>query len=97
MDVTTIREIERIVDRKLGGFRGKMCRVEINGEGYRKQIGWFHGWGQDVSMYESYESEGENFAKTVAIVEDEDGKVMTVDPEDIKFLDKARIEKDGEG
>lgn len=44
----------------------------------------FHRWGDKVTMGNTEEM----YARTVAIVEHEDGRVETVDPEDIKFIEE---------
>lgn len=72
-------------------IKKRPCRVEakIWDKETRKQIdlifdGLFHGWGSEA------EDGGEhgfgNF--TVAIVEDENGRVFTINPNCIKFTDK---------
>lgn len=46
-------------------------------------ICYFHGWGQ---TYTEFESGPGNY--TVGIVEDVNGKIHLINPEDIKFIDK---------
>jgi hypothetical protein len=58
-----------------------------SGQSFNKDVKFkalFHEWGQEA--VESNEQGFGNF--TVAIVEDESGQVHTVNPNDIKFLDK---------
>jgi len=58
-----------------------------SGKSFNKDVkfkGLFHDWGQEA--VDGGETGFGNF--TVAIVEDESGQVHTVNPNDIKFLDK---------
>lgn len=48
------------------------------------KTGFFHGLGNDLVKIN-----GQYFAVTVAIVETEEGKIIKVDVEDLKFVDPA--------
>lgn len=56
-------------------------RVYEKGQYTPYQIGVFHQWGLELF---------DNSSCTVAIVEDENGKIKTVHPSDIQFLDKTQ-------
>lgn len=49
---------------------------------YHEVKGWFHGWGAD---YEEFETGPGNL--TLAIIEQEDGSVVTCPPDTVQFLD----------
>ena len=56
-------------------------KVKLVGKPYKFE-GWFHCWGSVV-----YEDEGVG-TNTVAVVEDNMGKIYTPSPEDIRFIDR---------
>lgn len=65
-------------------IKGQMIdRKLVEGTGiYVTGTGLFHGWGLD---YEEFESGAGNYS--IAIVEKENGEVIKVQVDDIKFLD----------
>lgn len=57
-------------------------KVKIEGPNVNTYSGWFHGWGTRNFTND----DGNGYPVTVALVENENGKIFPVDPQYITFL-----------
>jgi hypothetical protein len=78
---TEKRKVKVFERTYINGFRQPPTIKEV-GDGF------FHGWGV---AFEEFESGAGNYS--VAIVEMEDGSILTPDPTDIQFTDKLYQDK----
>lgn len=60
----------------------KTLRHVFYNDDYGKRIkGYFHQWGTRAYPADN----GQDFGVTIAIIENEDGQILTIAPEDVKF------------